>query len=95
MYHPYLFLVSEVLFCLTNMRVPMGVTLTHRARTPPSDLDVEKYVEGKKEEKEERKNNAKFSGHYVHKRTQNMVVYKNQFKLIYTSFEWEFSNLNC
>ena len=39
---------------------------------PPSDLDVEKYVEGKKKEKEdkERKNNAKFSGYYVRPRMQ-------------------------
>ena len=30
----------------------------------------EKYVEGKKERK--KKNNAKFSGHYVHPRTHNV-----------------------
>ena len=29
----------------------------------------EKYVEGKKKKEEERKNNAKFSGHYVCPRT--------------------------
>ena len=30
---------------------------------PPSDLDVEKYVHGRKKKN---KNNAKFRGHYVH-----------------------------
>ena len=32
----------------------------------------EKYVEGKKKKKEERKNNAKFSGHYVYPRTETV-----------------------
>ena len=64
------------------VRVKLGYPQNFKFLGKP--LLGEKYVEGKKKEEEERKNNAKFSVHYVRPLTHNERAHalrSHQFKL--------------
>ena len=60
---PSSFFLLNLIFCVTYKGM-------QKFRIVGKPFLGKKYVEGRK--KEERKNNAKFSGHYVHQRTHNV-----------------------
>ena len=68
--------INNIAFAKGGAHLPIA----HALRLP----ETEKYGEGKKKKEEkERKNNAKFSSHYVRPRTHNVRVHalrSHQFK---------------